>query len=152
MVRLFVDLEETLIESSDTGILMPDNISRFQRFVDKLQPESIETFSWGLWTSGEMERWEQTRGLIKEQWGLKINTQTFGVAEQQLAFLRSNIGHVEANELSDFCGLLRKELVFEWFVRNKFESGIFVLVDDKVPNKTIQIGGLVIEMRNIASL
>lgn len=148
-MRLFIDLEETIIESSDTGILLPDNIAVLKDFVEVFKPESVETFSWGLWTPAEFAKWEKSRQLIQEQWGLEITTQSFNTEEQQLAFLRDLIGKVEQHELVDFCGLLKKELVFEWFVRKNFQEGHFVLIDDRVPDKEIIMGDLRITMRNI---
>ena len=63
--------------------------------------------------------------------------------------MRASIGRVERNELADFCGLLKKELVFEWFVCKNFQAGHFVLVDDRVPDKEIVLDDLRITMRNI---
>jgi len=151
-MRLFVDLEETIIESSDTGVLLPDNIARLKQFVDQIKFESIETFSWGLWTQREFVHWEKAKRLIQEQWGIDIVTQSFDVGEQQLSFLRDMVGHVEAHEVNDFRGLLKKELVFEWFVRKNFKAGHFVLVDDRVPDKQVMIGDLIIKMINIGSI
>ena len=146
---LFVDLEGTLIDSTDNGILLFNNIERLKAFVDEQQPDSIETFSWGLWTEHEKITWEKSRQLIQEQWGLVINTQVFEVEDQQLEFLRASMSKVERHELIDFCGLLKKEQVFEWFVRRNFVKGCFVLIDDMVPDKEISVGGLKIIMRNI---
>lgn len=106
----------------------------------------------GLWTEHEKITWEKSRLLIQEQWGLEIKTQTFDVEGLQLEFLRASIGKVEKHELIDFGGLLKKEQVFEWFIRENFTRGVVTLVDDRVENKAILLDSLTIVTRNIGDI
>ena len=147
---LFIDLEETMIDSCDTCALLPDNLERIKGFISEVNPDTIETFSWGLWSEQDKANWERTKPLVAEGWGFDIKTQTFDIEEQQLAFLRANIGWVKPSEVIDFGGLLKKETVFEWFVRRNFKEGHFILIDDMVPNKRIDFDGkLIITFINI---
>jgi len=149
--NLFIDLEETIIDSCDSCRLLLGNLERIKQLVLVVNPAKIETFSWGLWSLSDFQKWEQTRLLIQKDWGLNIDTQNFDIEAQHLAFLRSNIGKVEKNEVIDFCGLLKKETVFEWHIRKQAEVGHFILIDDRVLNKRIELdfGNIIIDFINI---
>lgn len=51
-VGLFFDIEETIVGSSDTCILLPEKVNCIKNFIRKHKPDFIETFSWGFWTEG----------------------------------------------------------------------------------------------------
>ena len=150
---LFLDIEETIVGSSDTCILLPEKVEGIKRFIAKSKPDFIETFSWGLWTEQEKRLWERTSALLRSDWDLDIQTQTFDIEQQQLAFLRAKIGKVDPSEVIDFCGLLKKDTVFEWFIQERFKEGHFVLIDDMVPNKQINFENkLIITFFNVSEV
>lgn len=54
MVELFLDIENTVIDSLDGMNLMVDNCERIKQFIVKTNPVKINIFTWGWATKTEM--------------------------------------------------------------------------------------------------
>lgn len=54
MVELFLDIENTVIDSLDGMNLMVDNCERIKQFIVKTNPVKINIFTWGWATKNEM--------------------------------------------------------------------------------------------------
>lgn len=153
MKRLFIDLEGTVIDDLWSCVPVTDGIARIRALIEHWRPDSIQTFSWAFWGREDLAKWPDLSAWLAQELGCEVGLQEFDVLTQRREFLRAMIGHVAPGEELDFCGLATKERVFEWFVRRAFENGSFLLIDDRVPDKTICLnnGSLVIEMANVSA-
>lgn len=153
MRRLFIDLEGTVIDDLCACVPLDNGIARVRALIERWQPDNIQTFSWAFWTAEDLEKWPHLAVWLEQELGCVVALQDFEVLSQRREFLRAMIGHFAPGEEVDFCGLATKERVFEWFIRQTFERGHFILIDDRVPDKAICLnnGSLVIEMVNIAA-
>lgn len=149
---VFVDLEETLIDSIDRCEVLPVNVGLIKDFIQRERPNCVETFSWAFWEESDISKWLKAKPIVEEMLGVAIRTQTFDVKQQRLAFLKDTIGHIEPSEIFDFLGLSTKERIFEWFIRKSHISGQFILIDDTVPNKEIRIDSSWIRLINVNTM
>ncbi|MFA5071189.1 MAG: hypothetical protein WC511_02350 [Candidatus Pacearchaeota archaeon] len=151
---LFLDLEGTIIDDIETGIVLEENVARIEKFILREYPDHIITFSWAFWTPGDLQRFPMIANWFKKRFGRELKLQAFDVREQRLEFLKSVLGEVTPEELFNFNMLATKERVFEWFARNKRLVGHFILIDDTVPTKTIlcNSGKLKIDLHNVYSV
>lgn len=155
MNKLFLDLEETLIDDIFACKPLEDNVERIRAFIASRQPDSIETFTWAFWEKADFVNWESIAAWFKVVFGRELILQTFDVTKQRIEFLESILGgHIRPGEEFDFAHLPNKERVFEWFIRKNFSSGTFALIDDTVTTKTITMnrGGLEIEIVNVVDV
>lgn len=148
--RVFIDLEETIINDIDAAKPLWDNILKIKKFIADESPDSIETFSFALWTEQDKANWD----FAKRKISLPIETQTFEVNVLKLAFLRAMVGHVKPHEMTDFLALMTKDRVFEWMIQKDFTEGEFILIDDLVESHTLitKKGKMIIRIININDL
>jgi hypothetical protein len=139
VIGLFLDIEETLVESLEKpDFILWSNLHGIQRLAQELKPDFYKTFSFGLWSQGDVSIWEGIRHDMKTEFGWDIQTQDELFFDLKRAFLKDILGQVTDDEVKiDFMKLTNKERVFEWWVLKNFKSGLFVLVDDRVANKTV---------------
>jgi len=151
MKMLFLDLEETVVDDIENCNPLEDNVAKIKDFIDRWQPDRIETFSWAFWTPSDMAHWRHISPWLDAVLGRKVHLQAFDVTEQRFAFLNNMLGRVFPGEEIEFARLATKEKIFEWFIRENFEDGHFVLIDDMVPAKCITLhrGRLIIEFISV---
>ena len=75
MKKIFIDLEETIINDIDAIVPMWRNINKIKRFIENEKPDSVETFSFALLGKHEKGNWE----WIKKEIGIEMSTQTFEI-------------------------------------------------------------------------
>jgi hypothetical protein len=142
-MKLFIDLEETIIDDIFDGNILWDKVKEIEdAFFNhgEISIESVETFSFAI---EDFRDFEMMRKVIAQgvsdpfhSWLFNIITpQTFKTSEMKSAFLGAVIGHVESREVWDFIGLCTKERVFDWWAQKTFSDDTIVLIDDTVSTK-----------------
>jgi hypothetical protein len=148
MKKLFIDLEETIIDDIDICTLLWGNVEAVLSFIRREEPDAIETFSFALLGPQEISNWKAVRqDCIPE-----MRTQTFDIKQLKLSFLRAMLGRVEESEMFDFIAFATKDRVFEWMIQRDFTEGEFILIDDTVKTHTLTVGKLTIRVINVADL
>ena len=147
MNHLFLDIENTIAENISVVSCIPNKVEKIKRYIKDQKPDSIETFSFGIWIKIN----QQLAKHIINFSGIKnVKIQHWLTNDLKLEFLRDIFGEVKPNELHDFIGLTTKEFMFEWYVKKHCCDGSFVLIDDTVSHfKSVEIGNQRIVFINI---
>jgi hypothetical protein len=133
MKKLFIDLEETIINDIDAAIPLWANITKIKKFIEVESPDFVGTFSFALLGPQEKANWR----AVKEEIGFTIDTQAWEVDDLKLAFLRAMIGKVDKSEITDFLKLMSKDRVFEWMTQKDNSKGEFILIDDRAESHVL---------------
>lgn len=133
---LFLDLEETVIESWDNPLLM--NVSNVREFIASARPTAIGIFSWAIWS-------EDDRTLAKTEI-IPVLNKVFNISID-LSFIPTKDETISGavapfkwdNDIHESLLLSgNKGLVFqEWVRKANLPFDKIILLDDMVPNLSI---------------
>jgi hypothetical protein len=138
--HLFIDLEETLIDTWDNFHLGP--VNRINALLDEHFPgqrPSLDATVWSfaVWNDKDRDHFNKTmRDFLGGIFGLNfVRVITCEeMIEAIVAFKGFAKGSIDMVEMSQIWG---KEGSFECWVRLNEGPGHFVLIDDVVPNRTV---------------
>lgn len=148
-MKLFIDIEGVLIEDLTNPVLLNSNVERIACWIERNNPISIETFSFGLWEKSDFDTWETVKKLLP----FSVDTQRVTAEQLKFSFLTSILGVVSKEEVNDFNGFANKSNVFEWFVKvHQANIEEFALIDDRVETKTIITKKQKIQIINICDV
>jgi hypothetical protein len=129
--RVFLDLEETVIDSWDSGLLT--NVSRIQSFLKEQDASSVTIFSFAVWNAGDQKTFEaRLRAPLETALGCRIDSCP-SVADF-MAVDASVTGVHWGNDLCEFVSMRGKFGSFMSWCRQHHPTENCVLVDDVVQN------------------
>lgn len=133
---IFLDLENTVIESWDCLVPMQDNINAIEKYISN-DDSIIGVFSFAIWDSHDVSVFMRDVYPL-----LPILTERLGIV-MHMDDLKKKLSeefHVTVVD-EDFVTFLRKEYAFEIYVKFLVDAGLseneFVLIDDVVPDRTV---------------
>jgi hypothetical protein len=142
-MKLFLDLELTLIDTWDECNVINRNVALIRDWIDENEPDEIGVFSFAVW---DLHDKEDTREKLRWLWDmLDVNISRVPSVADLIELLKKtlNINVMSSQDFFDFFG--RKNVAFEHFILAVFkDGGDFVLFDDCVEThtKTITINDI----------
>lgn len=150
--HIFLDLEETIINTWDNPFLM--NVENIRAFISQRGAELVHIFSFAVWDENDQDVFD-SHPLMKDAIAEALDVEIGDVPslrDVQRSF--ANIHRLVFKDKSDFLDLTSKELGFIAFCRDRFSDAHCILIDDKVEEMTIDVPGknLKIELFNVANI
>lgn len=131
-MEIFLDLEETVIDSWQSGLLI--NATAVREFLKARNAKSVHIFSFAIWHDSDV--WEFRKRLCRPlERALDISVAQILSAEQMMMIdtEKTNLHH---DSITDFVALRGKIGAFMSWCGHRFPDQHCVLVDDVVPNAT----------------
>ncbi len=129
-MKLFLDLEGTLIDGLATCNILSANIRKIKQFAEQNNFTEATIFSFGLLDALDLPI--ETRLNLQELLDLKLII----VTKPQI--MEKVLCGVEMNEF-DFSTVLGKDVAFVQFIRKTEKRGTFILFDDTVKESDFNI-------------
>lgn len=162
-VKLFLDLEATIIESGDCPVLMQSNIDSINNMIRDLRiTNDVECFIFSFWLHNESDI-ILNRYILDTVFSV-IDSPAPVIILKEIGVFNSfklRFPTMSISDMNDFTmirkgvnDLIPKSLSFEWVCRDNFTDCHCILIDDMVLNESIHVKGLdlIIETKNINSL
>lgn len=128
--RVFLDLEQTVIDNWDSGMLI--NSTAVRGFLAEHQVKQFDVFSFAVWNQPDLDTFERLHRRALER-SLDATVQTVPTVEQMMLADTGLTGVVFEN-VSDFIGLRGKPMAFVNWCRVNHPGENCLLLDDIVPN------------------
>jgi len=132
MTTIFLDLEETLIESWDIPDWLPDNAEAIKTFIQSLHgPAQFGIMSWAIWNERDREAFiKKLMCPIEDGLGIEFQNSLILTMEDWAQLVLSQSGlRVAYDEVAHF----GKETILFWLRHAKdFPKGEIFLIDDTV--------------------
>lgn len=137
--KLFLDLEETLIESWNNPTLLPEKVSVIREFCKEHSITEATMFSLAIFDEREVEFFNKHFKEWLEK-HLEISLQALALEVVFKEIISKNGILANMNELSDIFIFNMKEQAFtEWIFKKEDKNVEFILFDDMIQNKDIFI-------------
>ena len=146
MKTIFLDLEETVIESMDNPRILFEQISKIKEFISP--EDKIVIFSFALWEESDLNNF--VSDIVKEHFG------TFDVVFKNdlKPLFRKKFGIKDDLDFMDFSN--DKETTFILFIIDQIKSGNIqtdcVFFDDMISTIDMNIAGKNILLKNVKNL
>lgn len=145
---IFLDLEETLIESWSDHTLLVNKIVKINRFVNKTlvetkQPLSVPRFglmSWAVYNDKDKRQFqEELQPWLEEQMQITFSNELILSIDDWISLVMNNCGILLSRE--DIFDLSDKETILFWLRNAKkgFPTGHIILIDDVVKHNNVII-------------
>lgn len=126
---IFLDLEETVINNWDDGLLV--NSTKLRNFLKCQKATDVNVFSFAIWNSADAATFER-RHLRVIEMALDCKIISWPTVEQMMLADR-DLTRVHFDNISEFMGIRTKVGAFtNWCRKNNLQKAM--LVDDTVPN------------------
>ena len=150
MDTVFLDLEETVIDSWDSGLLV--NSGKVRDFLQQNSVKSVHIFSFAIWTDKDKVDFDKRlRPFLKR--ALSTDFRMVPSVEDMMK-VDTAITGVHFDSITDFLSIRGKQGAFMSFCKHHFDRKHNVLVDDVVPNAMFHNfdTGLKLQFVNVGSL
>lgn len=129
---LFLDLEETIIQSWENHTLM--NIDKIKFIIDKTEPDEINIFSGAIWCGDDVFKFtSKLKNTLEQALSITIN-KAFPMSE---VIRLSSWGNCAFENRMESMIVVGKFRIFEDFCERNFKHTKCYLVDDACPSKNI---------------
>lgn len=149
--QVFLDLEETVIDSWGSGLLI--NIQKVRSWLQQFgSKKPVHIFSFAVWDQQDQQEFEQRLRAPLEQ---ALDTHVITVPSvEDLAREHFRVTGTRWESVTDFISHVGKPGGFEFWAEHRFTGSHCVLLDDVVPNKTVtnHDTNTVVELVNIKRL
>lgn len=147
---VFLDLEETIIDSWQSGLLV--NVQVLREFLEKNNVTEIGIFSFAVYNDRDLEIFNRDHKPFIEK-ALNV-TVTSCVTVEQMQKSDTKFTGIFFDNISDFISVRGKKDAFINFVNANIKFDKAMLIDDVVPNMTIRFNDLnkEIELVNVLKL
>ena len=146
MKTIFLDLEETVIESMDKPRILFDQISKIKEFISP--EDKIVLFSFALWEESDLSNF--VSDIVKEHFG------AFDVVFKNdlKPLFRNKFGIKDDLDFMDFSN--DKETCFILFIIDQIKSGNIqtdcIFFDDMISTIDLNIAGKNVLLKNVKNL
>lgn len=146
MKTIFLDLEETIIESMDNPKILFEQIEKIKHFIS--EDNEIKIFSFAIWEESDMN--ETVSNIISNHFG-KFSI----VFKNDLKPLFKNkFGIKDDLDFMDFSN--DKETCFTLFIIDQIKNGLInndcIFFDDKISTIDLNIAGVNVSLKNVKKL
>ena len=146
MKTIFLDLEETIIESMDNPKILFDQIEKIKQFIS--EDDEIKIFSFAIWEESDMN--ETVSNIISNHFG-KFSI----VFKNDLKPLfRNKFGIKDDLDFMDFSN--DKETCFTLFIIDQIKNGLInndcIFFDDKISTIDLNVAGVNVSLKNVKKL
>jgi len=144
MAKIFVDLENTLIEDWYTPTLLRENVEKIKTLIRKAKVEKIYLWSFAVTNSKEVEDFNR---LLKDflERALGVSIEVLEINECFTEVCKANGIKAKPNELTDvFLFEPKGDLLREWLIAKKIKGNCY-LIDDMVRNSSYKQENLYFE-------
>jgi hypothetical protein len=146
MKTIFLDLEETIIESVDCPTILSEQIQKIKKFIEP--EDNIVVFSFAIWEEKDMTK--TLLNIVEEHFG-KFST-VFKNALKPL--FRKKFGVKDDLDFMDFSN--DKQTVFLLWIIEEINSGNLktdcIFFDDRVTDIFLKVCGKSVEIKNVKNL
>lgn len=140
-MRVFIDLEETIIESWYNPLLM--NVIKIKNILSTLEVSSVDIFSAAIWNDTDKQIFLlQMKEAIERVLGIKI----INVISMEDVHVQTQWKQAKFESICEMIALIGKKRMFEDWCREKHFNEHCVLVDDSFGNSFLHncdSGGIV---------
>jgi len=146
MKTIFLDLEETIIESMDSPKILFEQIEKIKHFIS--EDDDIKIFSFAIWEESDMN--ETVSNIISNHFGKFCI-----VFKNDLKPLFKNkFGIKDDLDFMDFSN--DKETCFTLFIIDQIKNGLIkndcIFFDDKISTIDLNIAGINVSLKNVKKL
>lgn len=149
-IQVFLDLEETVIDSWGSGLLV--NTEKVKNWLQNRNAKHVHIFSFAVWNDKDKQDFDRDfRNVLERVFDVTILTVP---SVEELAHEHFRATGTRWESVTDFISHVGKPGGFEFWAEHRFAGDHCVLLDDVVPNKTVinHDNGTVIELVNITKL
>lgn len=147
---VFLDLEETIIDSWHSGLLV--NVQVLRDFLEKNNVTEVGIFSFAVYNDRDLEIFNRDHKPFIER-ALNVTITSCVTVEQMMKKDTAFTG-IFFDNVSDFISVRGKKDAFINFVNGNVKFDKAMLIDDVVPNMTVRFNDLnkEIELVNVLKL
>ncbi len=140
-MKLFLDLEDTVIDSIDTGNILSQKLNHIKSFIQRQNAsiESIETFTFAMYDDLDRMKVTSVAKHLSFQFDRVVRVQDWWTKDLKKELIESQVFKITELELIDFFPFANKERCFEFFVLKNFPGEECLLIDDTVRHKNTRI-------------
>ena len=129
-VKVFLDLEETIIVNFNDPLITLCNVGKIRDFLQDLEVKEVTIFSFAIWDAKDLETFNSEIKPMIER-GLNVKVVACPTTEEiRKTVLKRLLAHFN---MHDFLSLWGKKRAFIEFVQEVEGEGEFILIDDCVP-------------------
>jgi hypothetical protein len=153
-VKVWLDLEETIINNFDDGLFL-GHVYKIKKWLDQKEIKEVNIWSFAIWDDKDIKSFEFR---LKEEIELALGRPIISYPSvEQMQKLVYHYESIEYDSRSDFMQLNGKRWSFiKYCLGNQysFEANECVLIDDAVPNQTLvdYDRNLTIQLINVLNL
>jgi hypothetical protein len=133
---IFIDLEETVIQSWFTPFPIYENIHKIKKFAEENNVSKLYIFSLAILNLEDVRKGTLTLAKLELIFGMELIPVTMEHIFSEIKNKHKFVG--EINEWSDIFLFNGKEQPFELYINTFAEDEEYVLFDDCVETKTIE--------------
>lgn len=140
-MKLFLDLEDTVIDSIDTGNILSQKLKHIKSFIQRQNAsiESVETFTFAMYDDIDRMKVTSAAKHLSFEFNRVVRVQDWWTKDLKKETVESQVFKISELELIDFFPFANKERCFEFFVLKNFPGEECLLIDDTVRHKNIRI-------------